>query len=214
MKKTIALVLALLTVLSLAACGSGGSKPKETAKPDSSQPAQQTEQPEKTPDSSGGNSGKADNANANVAEQEFGITLPENVKIKTPSGEIYKIGDDFMMCISGGYDFYRYNGTCDYNYYYWDNNAFQDGGGTLTLSVFLDCIFKTVSDDCEKIAGDTKVICGKTCQAYEDSFAKYYVDEETGLYFEMWMNGATNAGYAVTEWDTSITEFPTEAPAK
>lgn len=136
------------------------------------------------------------------------------MKIKTPNGELYKIGNDFMMYASGGYDFYRYNGTCDYDYYYWDNNAFQNGEGTVTLTSFLDCCFKTVSDDCEKMAGDTKEIYGKTCQAYKDQFSTFYVDEESGLYFEMWMDGASNAGYAVTEWDTAVTEFPVAAPQK
>lgn len=211
MKKIAALLLALVMVLSLAACGSNSSEPTGGEETDNAQQSQQAEQTDKEPEN---NNGKGNDANTNAAEQEYGLSLPENVKIKTPNGELYKIGNDFMMYASGGYDFYRYNGTCDYDYYYWDNNAFQNGEGTVTLTSFLDCCFKTVSDDCEKVAGDTKEICGKTCQAYKDQFSTFYVDEESGLYFEMWMDGASNAGYAVTEWDTAVTEFPVAAPQK
>ena len=212
MKKILPVALAILMLLSLAACG---EKTPSTSSQSTSQITQQTEktsqqeqtQPEsketKQSESPTQSAGKNDDNNP-------ASKLPENFHMVAPGLDLYKIGDDFM---NSSTDFWRYIGGGLYEIYYWDNGGFVDSGCTCGMESFLEFTADYLEN--QEKTSDTKEICGVTCVKYTDiSGTEYYLDEASNLIFEVWFKGATRAAYAVTKWDTTVTEFPVDAPQK
>lgn len=215
MKKALTFLLTTILLVCLVGCGGGGDNTETktntaTSKTNTSQTSTKTSDNTKTTSKTSTKSG------ANEAEAEYNLNLPKNLKMKTTSGTLYKIGDDFMFDYGSEYDYFKYNGQGEYYYYFWNDGSFLYGEGTVVLPVFFEYAFGLYAPACEKVIGDTKTICGKQCQAYKEAYVniKYYVNEETGVFFEMWMSGASVPGMVISEWDTSITEFPVAPPAK
>ena len=212
MKKFLALALAVLMLLSLAACG---EKTPVTNDENTTPSSQQTEDPgqqEQTQldNEDEGQSEDPDQSASKNDENNPASMLPENFFMVAPGLDLYKIGNDFM---DGSSDFWRYIGEGLYEIYYWDNDRFVDSGCTCGMESFLEFTADYLKD-CTK-TDETKEICGVTCVKYTDILGtEYYLNEESNLIFEIWYKDATRAAYAVTTWDTTVTEFPVAAPQK
>ena len=200
MKKIIALALAVLMLLSLVACG---EKTPATNDENTTPSSQQTENPGQQEQT------QSDNKDNEQSEGPASM-LPENFHMVAPGLDLYKIGDDFM---NSSTDFWRYIGGGLYEIYYWDNGGFVDSGCTCRMESFLEFTVDYLEN--QQKTSDTKEICGVSCVKYTDiSGTEYYLDEASNLIFEVWYKGATRAAYAVTTWDTTVTEFPVAAPQK
>ena len=199
MKKIIALTLALLMLMSLAACGEKTPASNDDTTPNS----QQTENPGQQEQT------QSDNKDNEQSEGTASM-LPENFHMVAPGLDLYKIGDDFM---NSSTDFWRYIGGGLYEIYYWDNGGFVDSGCTCRMESFLEFTVDYLEN--QQKTSDTKEICGVSCVKYTDiSGTEYYLDEASNLIFEVWFKGATRAAYTVVKWDTTVTEFPVAAPQK
>lgn len=210
MKKIFALVLVLLMILSLAACGEKApASNNENTTPSSQQTENPGQQEQTQPDNKDNGQDPTQSANKND-ENNPASMLPENFFMVAPGLDLYKIGNDFM---DGSSDFWRYIGEGLYEIYYWDNGGFVDSGCTCGMESFLEFTADYLKD-CTK-TDETKEICGVTCVKYTDILGtEYYLNEESNLIFEIWYKDATRAAYAVTTWDTTVTEFPVDAPQK
>ena len=210
MKKIFALVLVLLMILSLAACGEKApASNNENTTPSSQQTENPGQQEQTQPDNKDNGQDPTQSANKND-ENNPASMLPENFFMVAPGLDLYKIGNDFM---DGSSDFWRYIGDGLYEIYYWDNDGFVDSGCTCGMESFLEFTADYLKD-CTK-TDETKEICGVTCVKYTDILGtEYYLNEESNLIFEIWYKDATRAAYAVTTWDTTVTEFPVDAPQK
>ena len=199
MKKTTAFLLALLILMSLAACGEKTPASNDDTTPNS----QQTENPGQQEQT------QSDNKDNEQSEGPASM-LPKNFHMVAPGLDLYKIGDDFM---NSSTDFWRYIGGGLYEIYYWDNGGFVDSGCTCRMESFLEFTVDYLEN--QQKTSDTKEICGVSCVKYTDiSGTEYYLDEASNLIFEVWFKGATRAAYTVVEWDTTVTEFPVAAPQK
>ena len=199
MKKIIALTLALLMLMSLAACGEKTPASNDDTTPNS----QQTEKPGQQEQT------QSDNKDNEQSEGPASM-LPKNFHMVAPGLDLYKIGDDFM---NSSTDFWRYIGGGLYEIYYWDNGGFVDSGCTCRMESFLEFTVDYLEN--QQKTSDTKEICGVSCVKYTDiSGTEYYLDEASNLIFEVWFKGATRAAYTVVKWDTTVTEFPVAAPQK
>ena len=200
MKKIITLILALLMLLSLAACG---EKTPATNDESTTQSSQQTEDPGQQEQT------QLDSKDNEQSEGPASM-LPENFHMVATGLDLYKIGDDFM---NSSTDFWRYIGGGLYEIYYWDNGGFVDSGCTCRMESFLEFTVDYLEN--QQKTSDTKEICGVSCVKYTDiSGTEYYLDEASNLIFEVWFKGATRAAYTVVKWDTTVTEFPVAAPQK
>ena len=200
MKKILVLMLALLMVLSLAACG---EKTPASNGDNTTAGSQQTEKPGQQEQT------QSDNKDNEQSEGPASM-LPKNFHMVAPGLDLYKIGDDFM---NSSTDFWRYIGGGLYEIYYWDNGGFVDSGCTCRMESFLEFTVDYLEN--QQKTSDTKEICGVSCVKYTDiSGTEYYLDEASNLIFEVWFKGATRAAYAVVKWDTTVTEFPVAAPQK
>ena len=199
-------------LLSLVACG---EKTPASNNENTTPSSQQTEDPgqqEQTQldNEDEGQSEEPDQSANKNDENNPASMLPENFFMVAPGLDLYKIGNDFM---DGSSDFWRYIGEGLYEIYYWDNDRFVDSGGTCGMESFLEFTADYLKD-CTK-TDETKEICGVTCVKYTDILGtEYYLNEESNLIFEIWYKDATRAAYAVTTWDTTVTEFPVDAPQK
>ena len=210
MKKILPVALAILMLLSLVACGEKTpASNNENTTPSSQQTENPGQQEQTQPDNKDNGQDPTQSANKND-ENNPASMLPENFFMVAPGLDLYKIGNDFM---DGSSDFWRYIGEGLYEIYYWDNDGFVDSGCTCGMESFLEFTADYIKD-CTKTS-DTKEICGVTCVKYTDILGtEYYLDEASNLIFEVWYKDATRAAYAVTTWDTTVTEFPVAAPQK
>ena len=212
MKKILPVALAILMLLSLVACG---EKTPASNNENTTPSSQQTEDPgqqEQTQldNEDEGQSEEPDQSANKNDENNPASMLPENFFMVAPGLDLYKIGNDFM---DGSSDFWRYIGEGLYEIYYWDNDRFVDSGCTCGMESFLEFTADYLKD-CTK-TDETKEICGVTCVKYTDILGtEYYLNEESNLIFEIWYKDATRAAYTVTTWDTTVTEFPVDAPQK
>ena len=196
--------------LSLVACGEKTpASNNENTTPSSQQTEDPGQQEQTQPDNKDNGQDPTQSANKND-ENNPASMLPENFFMVAPGLDLYKIGNDFMDDSS---DFWRYIGEGLYEIYYWDNDRFVDSGCTCGMESFLEFTADYLKD-CTK-TDETKEICGVTCVKYTDILGtEYYLNEESNLIFEIWYKDATRAAYAVTTWDTTVTEFPVDAPQK
>ena len=210
MKKIIALMLTMMMLVSLVACGENkannkdSSKTQQTSSNDSGK-SQNTDQSTKKDDNK-----NQDQSTKKDDNKEDTSLVSGNFHMVATGLNLYKIGNDFMNSES---DFWRYVGEGLYEIYYWDNGGFVDSGCTCRMESFLEF----TADYLKKATKttETKEICGVTCVKYTDmSETEYYLDEESNLIFEIWFKGATRAAYVVTKWETNVTEFPVSAPQK
>ena len=210
MKKILPVALAILMLLSLVACGEKTpASNNENTTPSSQQTENPGQQEQTQPDNKDNGQDSTQSANKND-ENTPASMLPENFFMVAPGLDLYKIGNDFM---DGSSDFWRYIGEGLYEIYYWDNDRFVDSGCTCGMESFLEFTADYLKD-CTK-TDETKEICGVTCVKYTDILGtEYYLNEESNLIFEIWYKDATRAAYAVTTWDTTVTEFPVDAPQK
>ena len=210
MKKILPVALAILMLLSLVACGEKTpASNNENTTPSSQQTENPGQQEQTQPDIKDNGQDPTQSANKND-ENNPASMLPENFFMVAPGLDLYKIGNDFM---DGSSDFWRYIGEGLYEIYYWDNDRFVDSGCTCRMESFLEFTADYLKD-CTK-TDETKEICGVTCVKYTDILGtEYYLNEESNLIFEIWYKDATRAAYAVTTWDTTVTEFPVDAPQK
>ena len=210
MKKILPVALAILMLLSLVACGEKTpASNNENTTPSSQQTENPGQQEQTQPDNKDNGQDSTQSANKND-ENTPASMLPENFFMVAPGLDLYKIGNDFM---DGSSDFWRYIGEGLYEIYYWDNGGFVDSGCTCGMESFLEFTADYLKD-CTK-TDETKEICGVTCVKYTDILGtEYYLNEESNLIFEIWYKDATRAAYAVTTWDTTVTEFPVDAPQK
>ena len=197
-------------LLSLVACGEKTpASNNENTTPSSQQTENPGQQEQTQPDNKDNGQDPTQSANKND-ENNPASMLPENFFMVAPGLDLYKIGNDFM---DGSSDFWRYIGEGLYEIYYWDNGGFVDSGCTCRMESFLEFTADYLKD-CTK-NDETKEICGVTCVKYTDILGtEYYLNEESNLIFEIWYKDATRAAYAVTTWDTTVTEFPVDAPQK
>ena len=210
MKKILPVALAILMLLSLVACGEKTpASNNENTTPSSQQTENPGQQEQTQPDNKDNEQDPTQSASKND-ENNPASMLPENFFMVAPGLDLYKIGNDFM---DGSSDFWRYIGEGLYEIYYWDNGGFVDSGCTCRMESFLEFTADYLKD-CTK-TDETKEICGVTCVKYTDILGtEYYLNEESNLIFEIWYKDATRAAYTVTTWDTTVTEFPVDAPQK
>lgn len=199
-------------ILSLAACGEKTpASNNENTTPSSQQTENPGQQEQIQPDNEDEGQSEDPDQSASINDENNPASmLPENFFMVVPGLDLYKIGNDFM---DGSSDFWRYIGEGLYEIYYWDNGGFVDSGCTCRMESFLEFTADYLKD-CT-LTDEMKEICGVTCVKYTDILGtEYYLNEESNLIFEIWYKDATRAAYAVTTWDTTVTEFPVDAPQK
>lgn len=194
MKKITALLLALLTLLSFAACD---GKENDTDNPSGDNGTSEE-------------SGKSD------------FRLPENVKYtyKSPDGDytnitVTKIKDEICIENNGQITFYRKNADGQYDYW------LKSGDGWMYLSAFneemLEILFgiSTVGIDYDSIEKTgTASVCGLSADVYK---SKYLQNNETyihsgkdGVFVVKTVVGSTVI--EITEWTTENVRFEVEKP--
>ena len=225
MKKFLPLVLALLMLLSLVACGEKTPAASNEKNEDTQQSEQTTTDPgsEAQTDKPDEQSKASSFASASEWYAAKGLNLPANVQImageegNVGSITIEKIGDDFMMIAMGGLgcEFYTFkDGSWQHYKKLGAEDWTQESGNELEEILYL---WSEKATGAVK-SGDTKEIAGHNCVGYNitDSFSgqtvTYYADENIGMYFEEVRNGERYDG--IYGWDETISAFQVEPPTK
>lgn len=194
MKKLIALFLALLTVLTFAACGT------------------------KTDDSDDEHSGSSETSDENGMPE---FRLPENVQYRFKSNEDYtdltvtKIGDEWCIENIGQITFYRKNSNGQYD------SWLRIDDDWMALSSFDEATFSVLLgistvgleyDSLEKIGTDT--VCGISVDVYKSKYLpdyKTYVHSgKDGVFVAKTVVGSSVV--EIIEWDTKNVEFTVSKP--
>ncbi len=233
MKRILAILLAVMLVFSLAACGGNGDTPGNTDKPGTSQggentPGGNTDKPGNT-DTPGGNTDTPGNQEGQIvtggevgAAPPTEIVLPENVKMVVMSN-----GQNYRTTIKIGNDYYNkdeYGDETFWQYIEADNQwqLFQMSGGAWVEGVFcLDvqeiyakCFTTFKSFDrpgwsALTTTGRSQTIAGVAVKEYTYNMwedAMFVWLSEDGIAFE------NDDLFLTSEWNISVTSFGFDTP--
>lgn len=228
MKKILVAILAVLMLVSLFACS---GKETNTAgngdKPDVQGSENVSSGKTETDGGSKNEEAKSAATGVDAWYESKCLNLPENLyyeySVSSAVSKTWKIGNVFLEYSFGDYYAYVFEDGMWKEYANFDNEGewiWQDFGDENALL----CPVKGFDQERRGSNGrsfyytktdETKEILGKTCVKYhEDLLGDIWVDESTGMFFEMWMEGAEHWLQGIVAWDETITEFPIEVPSK